>query len=341
MRDVPWLDEVQRGPTGASAEARRPDLLRDDAGRAITSAVQWNVHRVALRRAWLDFLKPLKLPRLMPKLEVIEEDRPEGCVRQLVRYETEPGETVEGYLLRPEKINGRVPGVVALHSTYDQTIRQPAGVEGAPEKAFALRLAHRGMVSFCPRCFLWPATSNADLPRQTYMNRVHEFQRRHPGSLGMAKMLWDASRALDVLESLPEVDPNRLGAVGHSLGAKESLYLMAFDERVAAAVSSEGGLGTRQSNWEAAWYLGPAIRDGRFTREHDEVLALCAPRPMLIVGGESADGEASWPLVESALTAYRLYGKPARVGLFNHRGGHAVPPEAERRIYEWLEAYLG
>ena len=49
----------------------------------------------------------------------------------------------------------------------------------------------------------------------------------------------------------------RMGAVGHSLGAKETLYLAAFDERVKATVSSEGGIGTKFSNWDAAWYLGP------------------------------------------------------------------------------------
>ena len=53
-------------------------------------------------------------------------------------------------------------------------------------------------------------------------------------------MLYDAMRAVDVLESLPQVDRNRIGAVGHSLGAKETLYLAAFDERVKVAVASEG-----------------------------------------------------------------------------------------------------
>ena len=57
----------------------------------------------------------------------------------------------------------------------------------------------------------------------------------------MAKMLYDAMRAVDVLESLPYVDKQRLASVGHSLGAKETLYLAAFDERIKAAVASEGG----------------------------------------------------------------------------------------------------
>ncbi len=156
----------------------------------------------------------------------------------------------------------------------------------------------------------------------------------------MAKMLWDAVRAVDVLESLEEVDSKRLGAVGHSLGAKEALYLAAFDERVKVTVSSEGGVGTRFSNWHADWYLGPAIKSGAFLREHHELLALIAPRPFLLLGGNSADGDRGWPFIKAALDVYGLYGKPWRLGQYVHGQGHAVPPEAQRRIYEWFAVYL-
>src|SRR5439155_24882510 len=102
-------------------------------------------------------------------------------------------------------------------------------------------------------------------------------------SKGMAKMLYDALVAVDILAALPEVDPSRLGCVGHSLGAKEALYLAAFDERIKVAVSSEGGIGTKFSNWDAAWYLGPSIKEPTFTRDHHELLALVAPRPFLLL----------------------------------------------------------
>ena len=125
-------------------------------------------------------------------------------------------------------------------------------------------------------------------------------------------MLFDAQRGLDVLESLPEVDTNRLGAIGHSLGAKEALYVAAFDPRVKATVSSEGGIGTTFSNWNAPWYLDKQITS--FGREHHELLALAAPRPFLLVGGDSADGDRSWPYIDAARPVYELFSKPARLG---------------------------
>ena len=341
--EVPWLSEVQTAPPALPANAERlAPLLVDAAGRPITTLDGWKQRRDELRKAWLDFLGTLKAERVRPKLEILEEDRPEGCIRQLVRYEGEPstslgpgpGIPVEGYLLKPAKTAGPRPGVVALHETTANTIRQPAGLPAETQTAFALKLAQRGVVAFCPKCFLWVGEGD-------YNARVAAFQKRHPGAKGMAKMLWDAVRALDVLETLPEVDPKRLGAVGHSLGGKETLYLAAFDERVRAAVSSEGGIGIAFSNWDAPWYLGKDVHDAAFRRSHHELLAMVAPRAFLLLGGDDADGARSWPYIEAALPVYRLYGGAARVGLFNHRKGHSVPPEAEDRLYDWFAAYLG
>jgi hypothetical protein len=58
------------------------------------------------------------------------------------------------------------------------------------------------------------------------------------------------------------------------------------------------------------------------------------------MGGESADGDRGWPFIAAALPVYELFGKPARLGQYNHRQGHAVPPPAQERIDEWLLTYL-
>jgi dienelactone hydrolase len=335
--NVPWLAEIQQPPAKVPADAPKlGDLLVDSSGRRISGLEQWKTRRQELRQWWLDFLGPMPAKRQgAPKLTVVEEDHPEGVVRQLVRYEVEPGLATEAYLLKPASLNGKAPGLAVFHSTVDYSIRQPAGLEGPHEKFFGLRFAKKGCVCFCPRNYLWPKTVGiaAQGEAQKYLKRV-------PGSKGMAKMLYDSLVAVDILISLPEVDASRLGSVGHSLGAKETLYLAAFDERVRATVSSEGGVGTKFSNWDAAWYLGPAIKEPTFTHEHHELLALAAPRPFLLLGGNSADGDRGWPFISAALPVYELYGMPPRLGQFNHGKGHAVPPEAEAKIDEWLMTFL-
>ncbi len=337
QREVPWLDEIQRRPEKLPADSPRlASLLVDGSGRPVSTLAAWQEKRAALRKTWQEFLGSLGHDlRHTPQLSILAEDQVGEVVRQRVGYEIEPGLRTEAYVLRPAKIDRLAPGVAAFHSTVNHSILQPAGLGQDSEKAFGWKLAQRGCIAFCPRNFLWPDNEHIAANEET-----RHFQQRHPDTTGMAKMLYDSIIATNILAGLPGVDPQRLGAVGHSLGAKEVLYLAAFDDRIKATVSSEGGIGTTFSNWDAPWYLGPAIKQPGFTHEHHEHLALIAPRAFLLIGGESADGDRGWPFIEAALPVYRLWGQTPRLGQYNHRRGHAVPPECETRIYEWLEAYL-
>lgn len=339
--DVTWLTEVTTppaSPTAADAGKLAP-LLVDADGKPITTREAWEQRRQAIRDEWLRFLGPMPTPRPPVALEVLTRD---SCIkydRVLVRYESEPGLPVEGFLLTPRGCTPQSPrpGVVALHPTTPVSIAGIAGVSGPLQSQIGRMLAERGFVVFCPRCFLWQNAADFD-------QAVSNFSQRHPNTRGMAKMLYDAMRGVDVLESLPYVDKQRLASVGHSLGAKETLYLAAFDERIKAAVASEGGLTFASTNWDAAWYLGPRIHDADFRLNHHQLLALIAPRPFLIFGGESgpgaADGERSWPLIQAATPVWQLYGTPARLGLYNHREGHTLSPESFDRLAEWLAVYL-
>ncbi len=336
-RDVPWLHEVVEPPPGAPlGPSPLPRLLIDEHGHRITTLDAWRRRRVEIERAWRDILGRLEIRRSgkAPRVEIVEEDRIGDVVRERVRYRVEPEIDTEAYLLRPRAPRRRCPAAVVFHSTVPESIRQPAGLADVPEKHFGLALARRGFVALCPRNFLWPETT-----RMAAEDETQRLRQRHPRARGMAKMLYDGQVAVDILAARRDVDPRRIGCIGHSLGAKEALYLAAFDRRITATVSSEGGIGTRMSNWEADWYLGDIVKQAGFTHEHHELIALAAPRPFLLVGGDSADGSASWPWVAAALPVYRLYALPARLGLLRHTGGHAVPPEIEPRLLEWIETY--
>ena len=308
-------------------------LLVNPNGDPITTLEEWAKQRGIIKKRWLEFLGMPDPNPQKPKLAVLKEEHTEGIIRQYVEYEGEPGIMVRGYLLKPEKINKPLPGIVALHSTSDNKMLYISGVEKGKIVPFGLRLAQQGNIVFCPQCFLWHEKGD-----RKFEEMVRIYTDRHPGSKGMAKMLFDAQRAVDVLLSQKETDPNRIGATGHSLGAKEAFYLGAFDDRVKVIVSNEGGIGIELSNWDDVWYLGKDISD--FGHHHHEVLALVAPKPFLLIGGDSADGKMSLPYIEAVNPVYALYGKTEAIELFNHGTGHSVHPEAEKRTYEWMNKYL-
>jgi len=331
--DVPWVAEVQTPPASVP-ETKLSPLLSGP-----ITCDTWLAERPKLIAAWREFLGPMPDRPADTRWTVLRTDELPDVTRELIEYEGEPGLKVQAYLLRPKGplTKQSHAGLVALHPTTNDSIEPIAGVKGEARQHTGLKLAQRGFVVLCPRCFLWQdATSLNDA--------VAQHRARHPHTLGMAKMLYDAERAVDILAAQPDVDPHRIGAYGHSLGAKEALYLAAFDDRIRAAVASEGGIGFPSTNWDAAWYLGPAIKEPGFARNHHELIALIAPRPFLILGGESgpgaADGDRSWPYIAAALPVYRAFGEPPRLGLLNHHRGHLLDDEMLGKLAEWMTAYL-
>ncbi|XZE35972.1 alpha/beta hydrolase family protein [Pirellulaceae bacterium SH501] len=346
-QDVSWLADVQVAIPAAPNVGSKP-LPTLAAIPPLSSEDEFKGFRERTLRDWQRYLGAFDLPtsRTPPAMEVLETQKvDEGLLRRLVRYETEPGQFVEAYILAREDLPSYSPAVVVFHSTVQHSIRQCVGLgdpnketdptEDELRKAYALHLARRGFITLSPRNYLWINNTKLDA-----VGEAKKFLSRNGDRKGMARMLHDSIRAVDALLSIEGVDPKRIGAVGHSLGAKEALYLAAFDDRVRAAVSSEGGIGIAQSNWEADWYLGSPCKSPGFPRDHHQLVACVAPRPFLVIGGNASDGVESTPYLAAAKPAYAVFGSEQRLALFNHGLGHTVPQSSLDRTLEWLETYL-
>jgi len=131
---------------------------------------------------------------------------------------------------------------------------------------------------------------------------------------------WGASRSLDYLETVPEVDAKRVGIAGVSRYGKAALVTMAFDPRFAMGLLASSGKGgtvlhrrsfgesvenltsTGEYHWMAGNYLKYGAEEsssGRKTAEDLPVdshmtLALCAPRLTFISHGVPERGDAQW-----------------------------------------------
>lgn len=314
-------------------------LLIDPQGQPITTRDGWNQKRQAIEHAWRDRLGPF--PPRPDNLDWREESTEacDGFTRILGSFLATEGDRLRAYLLLPDgppedtaAATARRPAVVVFHPTTDETIRQPAGLGYDPARALGVHLVKRGYIVLCPESYIMKDGS----PRLQAEAVAHAW----PGLTGLGKMVFDASRCIDFLETLPTVDPARIGAIGHSLGAKEVLFAVAFEPRYQVGVFNEGGIGLRMSNWTDPWYLTDAMTPHIPALENHQVLALCAPRPFLILGGDSADGDASWPFVQAVLPVYQLLGAADRIGLINHQGQHTFPRPARQTAYQWLDHWL-
>jgi dienelactone hydrolase len=182
----------------------------------------------------------------------------------------------------------KMPAFIAFHQTTDNHAKEPAGLGAGspPNMTYGVQLAELGYVVLCPRNFLYLGSPSDSKERKVqWEKKVQEVRTCYPQWKGIIRMIYDAMRAVDVLQSLAFVDPSSIGCIGHSLGAKEVLYAAAFDDRYKVAVFSEGGIGFAEpnTNWNAEWYLGCTLE--QIDMDHHELLALIAPRPFLLLAG--------------------------------------------------------
>jgi dienelactone hydrolase len=219
-------------------------------------------------------------------LEITEEVACDGYVRQRVIFDTEHLMSVPAYLLIPDDRVAPGSAVLAVHG-HGPGKSRVCGLdpEGVPGGDYAAELARRGHVVLAPdlRCFGERADWNPPDHYGCDTNLVHQVM---GGWNPLTQNLWDLSRSLDVLEAHPLVDPGRMGMAGFSYGGTVTLFLAAWDPRVAAAVVA-GYFSSWGESHKVPWNMcGSQVLFGMLGRmEHADVGALVAPRPLLVVSG--------------------------------------------------------
>ncbi len=207
----------------------------DDVLAGVKTKADWPKRRTELQRQYLDLLRDQYKPSRPPlDLRVHEASDVEGLyTRKLISYNVEADERCHAYLAIPNGLDGPAPAIVALHGTYAQGKDQTAGLTGNPEKAYFDHLARRGYVVIAPDHF---CAGHRIPPEGPYDTR--QFYKRHPEWTSVGKSTLEGSIAIDVLETLPQVDKKHIGVTGHSLGGHDTFFLAAYDQRVAAAAGN-------------------------------------------------------------------------------------------------------
>jgi dienelactone hydrolase len=281
-------------------------------------------------------------PERVPlNVEVTESTPCDGYRRDRIVFDTEDTMSVPAYLLIPDGREGPGPAVLAAHG-HGPGKSLICGLEpdGAPGSDYAAELARRGHVVLAPdlRCFGERADWNPPDHYGCDTNLVHQVM---GGWSPLTQNLWDLARSLDVLEAHPLVDPARMGMAGFSYGGTVTLFLAALDERVSAAVVA-GFFSSWAEAHKVPWNMcGSQVLPGMLGRmEHEDLAALIAPRPLLVVSGRD---DPLFPVAaaEEALTRLvRVYDhleadRPVQDVFDGEHEWHGD------RAYPFLDQYLG
>ena len=150
-------------------------------------------------------------------------------------------------------------------------------------------------------------------------------------------------RAIDYLRSRPEVDGQRIGVTGASGGGNQSMYVGAWDERLAASVPT-CSVGNYQAYLGAACCMCEVVPGALGFMEESDVLGLTAPRGLMVTSAtkdafQFSVGEAKKSLA-GAQPIFDLYGVPSGLKHNVHDWHHDYSQPMREKMYGWMTKYL-
>jgi formylglycine-generating enzyme required for sulfatase activity len=329
-----WFKPYNNPPSGyATSIGNLTSLVT-----GIHSVAEWEKRRKAIKAKWLKLIGSMDIEPPPPTTRLVRVIDDQIYTAELMYLQVEPDVWEKILIMMPAEAmtHPRPVVIVPFYDVDTSAARDLSGNEylGPTVDPYAYCAVQKGYIAAAIR---WYGESDGE----SEIEAVANLKLRHPHVTGVGKWVWDAHRLVDYLYTRPEVDHANIGIIGHSLGGKMALHAAAFDERISVAVPNELGIGLSFSNYEDYWYFGNFINKVKPGTDQDELIALIAPRPFLLIGGDKFDTAKSWYYINAARAVYKLYGKPENIGYFNHHSGHRATPEAIWRANEWLAHFLG
>ena len=156
--------------------------------------------------------------------------------------------------------------------------------------------------------------------------------------------IWDDMRAIDYLQSRPEVDPKRIGCTGNSGGGTQTSYMMALDERIQAAAPScylcgfpalLRTIGPQDAEQDIFGQLA-------WNMDHADYIMMRAPRPVLmcVATKDFFDIHGAWETFRYAKRLYTRLGLPERVEILENDAGHNYDKTQREGVVRWMSRWL-
>lgn len=298
------------------------------------------------RQTLISLLGPLP-QKAPPAPAVLEEVDAGPFLRQTIEFAVEPGERIRAFLClphggrreaaSPRAFAGPRAAVICFHQHAGNRLlgkSEVVGLAGDPDQAYASELAERGFVTLAADAICFEdRCQDRDAPARAHLRELHH--RLIRGQTLLGKILHDVAAAVDLLQTLPAVDPGRIGFIGHSYGGRTALFAPVFDRRIKASVSSCGATPYRHMPGIQVDYVVPGIlRHG----DLEDVVRLVEPASLLILGGDRDD---NWSqdiaeIVTYAQSAFRQGTLESAL----YPAAHAFTPAMRQHAYRFLAHHL-
>ena len=368
----PWVESIEEqiiqetrrqvaqlgGPTSEHSRSILPRSYPDhqdltvwhdgkDALRSIESPVDWESRRTDIVVAMQAVMGRLSTEDELAPLDVEirgQEDF-DGYARLLISYRVDATSQVPAHLYLPRsdetEKNQKRPAVLALHPTSPLGKGVVAGAGPRENRNYAVELAKRGYVVLAPDYPSFGELADYDFHTDPYLS-------------GTMRAIVNHRRGIDLLVARNEVDANRIGVIGHSLGGHNAMFVGVFDERIQAVVSSCGWdpfhfyYGGKLAGWASDRYM-PRIRElygldpAQMPFDFPEVAAALAPRGFFSCSplrDANFDAQGVMLVEQGIRDVYRLLGAEENFVVQYPDSEHDFPEATRQQAYEFLDRVL-
>ncbi len=337
--DAPVLrqDQYYTHEEGAAELAKLESMYSDKEA--------WEKRKLMLRESILKGMNLSPLPQRTPLNTSIGPKRiKDGYTVENVSFECFPGFYVCGNLYRPLDNESRVPGILCPHGHFEGDSLIEFGRFRPDMQYRCAALARMGAVVFSYNMFAWGGESIWQLDPSAVIEHpsAENIWKHHTTPISLTIQTWTGIRALDFLQSLPDVDPGRIGVTGASGGGTQTFLLAAIDDRVSVSVpvvmvachffggcDCESGL--------------PIHESAKHFTNNAEIAAMVAPKPLLMI----SDGD-DWTITEPELEypfikrIYSFYSAEDNVEQVHFPDGvHDYGDKKRVPVYHFMAKHLG
>jgi acetyl esterase/lipase len=356
--DKSIADRSNAAPHG-QLDRKRLLEFRDAVGeiQPVKSAEDWGKRRAQILLGMQDAMGPLPDRSQLAPLDVQESQREdgEGYTRVTLSFAAHlrdaPVDRVPAHLYLPSGIGQAKPrpAMLVLHQTHPRGKHDVGPETIAENRGLAAELARRGYVVLAPD---YPSFGDYKF------DFAAEFKAGRYVS-GTMKGIFNHMRSVDLLSERKEVDKDRIGVIGHSLGGHNAMFLAAFDERLKVVVAScgwtpfEDYYDGKIAGWTSDRYM-PRLRSvykldaKQVPFDFYEVVAAIAPRAFFSnspISDSNFDVRGVKKAMPLAADVYKLFLKDSKIEerlVARYPDcGHDFPPEVREEAYKFIDRVLG
>ena len=324
-----------------------------DASAAPKTLQEWQVVRGQIRaKLWsmLGYMPPI----FTPQPTVVSREQRDGYVLEKIQYENGAGADVPGFVLIPD---GAVhaPAILYNHAHGgDYTIGKKEIFEDRYDlhNQIGVELVRQGYVVLAIDAYMFDERQGKgpggpeEVGKEAELTLAKKFL--WEGSTLMGMLVRDDLLALNYLLARPEIDPERVGTTGMSLGGTRTTWIAALDERIKVAIPVaqmnryEEFAASGKYAEHAIYYYVPGILRSGVSMEH--IAALTAPRPQLILIGDSdslSPIDGVHIIDDFNQQIYGLYGASDQFKTIIEAGiAHQYTPTMFAATLDWFRRYL-